>query len=47
MIRTAPAYGPERREHSDRREKLESIFKVSEITDNDNRKLGRRVVDDS
>ena len=43
----APAYGPERREHSDRREKLESIFKVSEITDNDNRKLGRRVVDDS
>jgi hypothetical protein len=38
----APAYGPERRAHSDRREKLETIFKIAEVSDNDKRVDGRR-----
>ncbi len=41
----APAYGPERRAHSDRREELESIFKAKEVSEMDKRKLGRRSVD--
>ena len=41
----APAYGPERREHQDRREKLESIFKVKEVSEQDKRKNGRRSLD--
>lgn len=41
----APAYGPERRAHSDRREKLESIFKAKEVTEKDQRKVGRRSID--
>lgn len=41
----APAYGPERREYQDRREELETIFKVKEVSEQDKRKDGRRGVD--
>ncbi len=36
----APAYGPERRECQDRREELETIFKVKEVSEQDKRKEG-------
>ncbi len=38
----APAYGPERRLSGDRRSEVESVFKIKEISDNDQRRSGRR-----
>ncbi len=38
----APAYGPERRLISERRVEAESLFKVKEVTDNDQRRMHRR-----
>lgn len=38
----APAYGPKRGKYQDRREELETIFKVKEVSDQDKRKDGRR-----
>lgn len=42
----APTYGPERREFSERRVEVESLFKVKEVTDNDKRRAQRRSKDD-
>ena len=41
----APTYGPERREYSERRVEVESLFKVKEVTDNDKRRAQRRSKD--
>lgn len=42
----APAYGPERRGNDDRRSGSEAeVFKIREVTENDNRKKGRRLTD--
>jgi len=41
----APAYGPERRETGERRNETESIFKIKEVNENDNRESGRRTED--
>ena len=41
----SPAYGPERREYSERRVEAESLFKVKEVTDNDKRRNKRRSKD--
>ncbi len=42
----APAYGPERRDKSDRRAETETVFKIKEVSENDNRKeSGRRISD--
>lgn len=41
----APAYGPERREKDDRRTEVETVFKIKELSDNDNRATGRRMND--
>jgi hypothetical protein len=44
----APAYGPERRQDSERRiEPSKAVFKVSELSDNDKRSMRRRNSDDS
>ena len=41
----APAYGPERRESSDRRNEPDGVFKIKEISENDKRQSGRRTED--
>lgn len=41
----APAYGPERRDKSDRRLEAEGVFKIKEVKGNDSRRDGRRTTD--
>lgn len=41
----APAYGPERRNDADRRVEAKSVFKISELSNNDKRRRGRRASD--
>ncbi len=40
-----PAYGPERRDAADRRLETKTLFKVNELSENDQRKMNRRVSD--
>lgn len=41
----APAYGPERRATDDRRVEAKTMFKISELSNNDKRSTGRRQTD--
>jgi len=41
----APAYGPERRGMGERRTETEGVFRIKEVTSNDNRSSGRRTTD--
>ncbi len=42
----APAYGPERRFDTERRDESDTVFKIKEISENDKRRQGRRTTDD-
>ncbi len=41
----APAYGPERRGKGERRTEIDGVFRIKEVTSNENRSAGRRTTD--